>query len=83
MSLTFSCYSVVGCEFDPDGRGMRLVNLCKWQFFLVLRVLKFEVELLGKVCNQDLEVAFSKCFAKADTLPSMERSPARGFSLLA
>ena len=62
---------------------MRLVDLGEWQFCLVLWILKLEVKLLAQVRNQYLEVAFGECFAEADTLSSMEGSPARGFSLLA
>ena len=60
-----------------------MVDLGKGQLFLILGILKLKVKLLSQVCNQDLDLAFSKSFAETDTLTSMERSPARGLSLLA
>ena len=62
---------------------MGLVDLGKRQLFLILGILKLKIKLLSQVCNQDLDLAFSKCFTETDTLTSMERSPTRGFSLLA
>jgi len=71
-------------QSDHDRRSLALRHACNGEGFGVLFSLdEFKVEHLSQVGEHDLEVAFSKCLSKANSLASTKRQPAHSVSFLA
>ena len=58
-----------------------MVHLCYGNLRLVLLILEFEIELLGNVRDQNLEIHLGEFLAKADSITASERCPATIYSL--
>ena len=69
---------------DHDWRRLALRHACNGEDCRVLlRFDEFEVEHLSQVGEHDLEVTFSECLSKANSLASTPRQPAHSVSFLA